>query len=65
VTDLMVHDGLWEIFNSYHNGFYGRKYCGKIRASAERNKISWPMKATGGPEQLLPAVRLLMKSFPW
>jgi len=21
VTDLMVHDGLWEIFNSYHMGF--------------------------------------------
>ncbi len=21
ITDLMVHDGLWEIFNAYHMGF--------------------------------------------
>ncbi len=35
VTDLMVHDGLWEIFNSYHMGFTAENIATKYGISRE------------------------------
>ncbi|MBW2561033.1 MAG: acetyl-CoA C-acetyltransferase [Deltaproteobacteria bacterium] len=34
-TDLMVHDGLWEIFNSYHMGFTAENIAEKYGISRE------------------------------
>jgi acetyl-CoA C-acetyltransferase len=35
VTDLMVHDGLWEIFNGYHMGFTAENIAAKMKISRE------------------------------
>ncbi|HRS87238.1 MAG TPA: acetyl-CoA C-acetyltransferase [Syntrophales bacterium] len=35
ITDLMVHDGLWEIFNSYHMGFTAENIAEKYGISRE------------------------------
>ena len=35
VTDLMVHDGLWEIFNGYHMGFTAENIAAKYGISRE------------------------------
>jgi acetyl-CoA C-acetyltransferase len=35
VADLMVHDGLWEIFNSYHMGFTAENIAEKCGISRE------------------------------
>jgi len=35
VTDLMVHDGLWEIFNAYHMGFTAENIATKYKISRE------------------------------
>ncbi len=35
VTDLMVHDGLWEIFNAYHMGFTAENIAEKYGISKE------------------------------
>jgi acetyl-CoA C-acetyltransferase len=35
VTDLMVHDGLWEIFNGYHMGFTAENIATKYGISRE------------------------------
>ena len=35
ITDLMVHDGLWEIFNGYHMGFTAENIAEKYGISRE------------------------------
>ena len=35
VTDLMVHDGLWEIFNGYHMGFTAENIAAKMKIPRE------------------------------
>ncbi len=35
LTDLMVHDGLWEIFNGYHMGFTAENIAAKMKISRE------------------------------
>jgi len=35
VTDLMVHDGLWEIFNAYHMGFTAENIAAKYKIPRE------------------------------
>ncbi len=35
ITDLMVHDGLWEIFNNYHMGFTAENIAEKYGISKE------------------------------
>jgi acetyl-CoA C-acetyltransferase len=35
ITDLMVHDGLWEIFNAYHMGFTAENIATKYKISRE------------------------------
>ena len=35
ITDLMVHDGLWEIFNGYHMGFTAENIATKYKISRE------------------------------
>ncbi|MGE5800014.1 MAG: acetyl-CoA C-acetyltransferase, partial [Syntrophaceae bacterium] len=35
ITDLMVHDGLWEIFNGYHMGFTAENIAQKYKISRE------------------------------
>jgi acetyl-CoA C-acetyltransferase len=35
VTDLMVHDGLWEIFNGYHMGFTAENIAEKYGISRQ------------------------------
>jgi acetyl-CoA C-acetyltransferase len=42
VTDLMVHDGLWEIFNSYHMGFTAENIAEKYGITREeQDKIAF------------------------
>lgn len=42
VTDLMVHDGLWEIFNSYHMGFTAENIAEKYGISREeQDKLAY------------------------
>lgn len=42
VTDLMVHDGLWEIFNKYHMGFTAENIAAKYGISREeQDKIAY------------------------
>ncbi len=43
VTDLMVHDGLWEIFNRYHMGFTAENIAAKYGIS-----IGEPQARPGG-----------------
>ncbi|HQB12898.1 MAG TPA: acetyl-CoA C-acetyltransferase [Syntrophales bacterium] len=35
ITDLMVHDGLWEIFNAYHMGFTAENIAAKYGITRE------------------------------
>jgi acetyl-CoA C-acetyltransferase len=35
ITDLMVHDGLWEIFNAYHMGFTAENIAEKYKIPKE------------------------------
>ncbi|HOD36094.1 MAG TPA: acetyl-CoA C-acetyltransferase [Syntrophales bacterium] len=42
VTDLMVHDGLWEIFNKYHMGFTAENIAAKYGISREeQDKLAY------------------------
>ena len=42
VTDLMVHDGLWEIFNKYHMGFTAENIAAKYGISrAEQDQLAY------------------------
>ena len=42
VTDLMVHDGLWEIFNNYHMGFTAENIAEKYGISREeQDKLAY------------------------
>ncbi len=42
VTDLMVHDGLWEIFNKYHMGFTAENIAEKYGISREeQDKLAY------------------------
>jgi len=42
VTDLMVHDGLWEIFNRYHMGFTAENIAAKYGITrAEQDKLAY------------------------
>ncbi|MEN6466790.1 MAG: acetyl-CoA C-acetyltransferase [Syntrophaceae bacterium] len=42
VTDLMVHDGLWEIFNAYHMGFTAENIAEKMKISKEdQDKLAY------------------------
>ncbi|MFB3924722.1 MAG: acetyl-CoA C-acyltransferase [Syntrophales bacterium] len=42
VTDLMVHDGLWEIFNSYHMGFTAENIAEKYGITREeQDKLAY------------------------
>ena len=42
VTDLMVHDGLWEIFNRYHMGFTAENIAAKYGISrADQDKLAF------------------------
>jgi acetyl-CoA C-acetyltransferase len=42
VTDLMVHDGLWEIFNGYHMGFTAENIAAKYGISREeQDKLAY------------------------
>ena len=42
VTDLMVHDGLWEIFNGYHMGFTAENIAEKYGISREeQDKLAY------------------------
>jgi acetyl-CoA C-acetyltransferase len=42
VTDMMVHDGLWEIFNKYHMGFTAENIAAKYGISrAEQDQLAY------------------------
>jgi len=42
VTDLMVHDGLWEIFNAYHMGFTAENIAEKYGITREeQDKLAY------------------------
>jgi len=42
VTDIMVHDGLWEIFNAYHMGFTAENIAEKYGISREeQDKLAY------------------------
>ncbi|MDI9569716.1 MAG: acetyl-CoA C-acetyltransferase [Pseudomonadota bacterium] len=42
VTDLMVHDGLWEIFNAYHMGFTAENIAAKYGITrAEQDQLAF------------------------
>lgn len=42
VTDLMVHDGLWEIFNAYHMGFTAENIAEKYGiAKEEQDQLAY------------------------
>jgi len=42
ITDLLVHDGLWEIFNSYHMGFTAENIAEKYGISKEeQDKLAY------------------------
>jgi acetyl-CoA C-acetyltransferase len=63
VVDLMIHDGLWDIFNNYHMGVTAENVAGKYNITREeqdefsaksQNKAEAAIKARKFKEEIVP-----------
>ncbi len=72
ITDLMVHDGLWEIFNGYHMGFTAeniaakfQRFKGKAGSSAYESDPARAANASGAvADEIVPVVIPQRKAIP-
>jgi len=65
VVDLMIYDGLWDIFNNYHMGVTAEKRSRKYRHHAGKNRMNSRQSARIRQKQRSRQVCSRMRSFQW
>jgi len=64
IIDLMIHDGLWDIFNNYHMGVTAENVSAQFDISREEQD-SWSLISQERAQKAIKQDASRTKSCPW